>query len=132
MEPFTCTPCEARVVPPPLQLDGLSHQLRCCTAFLSWDAFALATARSEARRCTSCASGPNARAFWHRPAQVSKPPQPDSRALSMALVAVTMGPAVPPPIVQSHAERDNDRRKRRRRRHRAQPRKLDQKKQRSE
>lgn len=135
MEPFTCTTCEARVVPPPLQLDGLGHQLRqcaCCEAILSWDAFARATARSEARRCTSCTNAPRARAFWHRPTPAPPQPEPDRRALSMALVAITMGPTLPPPVVPPREERDNDRRKRRRRRHRVQPRKRSKQKKQSE
>ncbi|KAF4032162.1 hypothetical protein GN244_ATG15931 [Phytophthora infestans] len=61
MEPLDCRICEAHVVPPPIDLDGLGLALRqcaCCKALLSWDAFAAGSARAEDRRCVACVNGP--------------------------------------------------------------------------
>ncbi|KAG7389788.1 hypothetical protein PHYPSEUDO_009708 [Phytophthora pseudosyringae] len=113
MEPFTCTTCWARVVPPPIDLDALGLQLRRCTscrALLSWDAFAHAAAREAARRCTSCANGPNALAHWHQHDLAPAQPEPDTREQSMALVAEKMGP--PPPVAPPRAERGHGRQRR--------------------
>lgn len=111
--PPMCSTCQAVIVHPPLEPDGLGLQLRlcaCCEQFLAWDAFAQGQARAGARRCIACASGPYSQAFWHRPRTPEPKPATDSRQQSLALVAAAMGPPQPPRRVVQ--ERINRRRRR--------------------
>ncbi|KAL3666652.1 hypothetical protein V7S43_008272 [Phytophthora oleae] len=56
-----CSTCGARVVPPPVTLDGLGLQLlrcACCKQPMAYEAFTAGTGRELARHCKACASGP--------------------------------------------------------------------------